>query len=92
MALKAKNDLERVKMEAEQSLAKQRAEAEGLRLQKDQISLQLISLRQIDVQKLALEVQMEAVKKWNGSFPTTIVGSSPGNLPILSIFGLGDKK
>lgn len=91
-ALKAKNDLERVKMEAEQSLAKLRAEAEGLRLQKDQISVQLISLRQLDVQKLALDVQMEAVKKWNGAFPTTIVGTSPGNLPILSIFGLGDKK
>jgi regulator of protease activity HflC (stomatin/prohibitin superfamily) len=91
-ALTAKHKLEQVKMEAEQDLARKRAESEGLRLQKEQVTDRMIELRKVEVQLKALDVQMEAMKKWNGAFPATIVGSSPGNLPILSLFGLGDKK
>lgn len=68
-ALKAKRDLDRIRVEAEQKLAGMRAEAEGLRLQKEAITPQLIELRKIDAQKLAIE-------KWNGVLPVTMMGDT----------------
>lgn len=68
-ALKAKRDLDRVKIEAEQKVAQARAEAEGLRLQREAITTQLLELRKIEAQKLAIE-------KWNGVLPQTMMGNT----------------
>ncbi len=61
-ALKAKRDLDRIKVEAEQTIAAATAEAEALRLQKMNISPDLIELRKI-------EANLKAIEKWNGILP-----------------------
>ncbi len=70
LALKAQRDLERVKIEAEQKVAQARAEAEALRLQKENISAQLVKLRQI-------EASLKAIEKWDGHLPKVTSGSVP---------------
>ena len=79
-ALEAENALARVEFEAEQEIAKARAEAEGLRLQKQQITSQLLELRQI-------EVQGRAVEKWNGVMPQVVTSGGP--VPMLDVFNAG---
>lgn len=69
-ALQAKNKLEQIKYEAEQTIAKATAEATALRLQKQEITPDLIKLRQIEVQRLAIE-------KWNGILPQVTGGAIP---------------
>ena len=76
-ALEAENALARVEFEAKQEIAKARAEAEGLRLQKQQITSQLLELRQI-------EVQGRAVEKWNGVMPQVVTSGGP--VPMLDVF------
>ena len=46
-ALKAQRDLERIKIEAEQKIAQATAEAEALRLQKANVTPELVRLRQM---------------------------------------------
>lgn len=77
LALKAKRDLDRIKIEAEQKITAARAEAESLRLQRANISPDLIELRKI-------EANMKAIEKWNGILPQ-VTGS--GSIPMI---GLGD--
>jgi len=69
-ALRAKRDLERIKVEAEQKVTSARAEAEALRLQRQVISPELIQLRQI-------EAQMKAIEKWDGKLPGVTGGAVP---------------
>ena len=69
-ALKAKRDLDRIKVEAEQTIAAATAEAEALRLQKMNISPDLIELRKI-------EANLTAIKKWNGILPQVTGGAVP---------------
>ena len=76
-ALEAENALARVEFEAKQKIARARAEAEGLRLQKQQITAQLLQLRQI-------EVQGRAVEKWNGVMPQVVTSGGP--VPMLDVF------
>jgi regulator of protease activity HflC (stomatin/prohibitin superfamily) len=52
------------------------AEAESLRIQKEQITKELIELRKIDAQKLAVE-------KWDGKLPQIITGG--GSIPFINI-------
>lgn len=73
-SLRAQNELERVQFEAQQKIEQARAEAESLKLQREQITPQLLQLRSI-------EVQREAVAKWNGQMPTTVWGAG-GNSPV----------
>lgn len=63
-AFKAKNDLERIKFEAEQKVATAKGEAEALRIQNDELqkSQQVLTLRWIE--------------KWNGVMPKVVAGSS----------------
>lgn len=75
-ALKAKRDLDRIKVEAEQKIATSRAEAEALKMQREAVSSQLIQLREVEVQKLAVE-------KWNGQMPQVILGN--GSMPLLDL-------
>ncbi|MCF8245676.1 MAG: prohibitin family protein [Saprospiraceae bacterium] len=77
-ALKAKRDLDRIKVEAEQTIAAATAEAEALRLQKMNISPDLIELRKI-------EANLKAIEKWNGILPTV---TGAGAVPFI---GVGDK-
>lgn len=77
-ALKATLDLQRIKVEAQQQIEQAKAEAEALRLQKDQITPELVELRKI-------EAQLEAIKKWDGKLPS-VTGS--GAIPFININGL----
>jgi regulator of protease activity HflC (stomatin/prohibitin superfamily) len=74
-ALKAKRDLDRIKVEAEQTIAAATAEAEALRLQKMNISPDLIELRKI-------EANLKAIEKWNGILPNVTGG---GAIPFISV-------
>ena len=76
-ALEAENALERVKFEAQQEITRAKAEAEGLRLQKQQITAQLLELRRIEVQRTAVE-------KWNGVMPSVVTSGGP--VPMLDVF------
>ena len=74
-ALKAKRDLDRIKIEAEQTVAAATAQAEALRLQKMNISPDLIELRKI-------EANLKAIEKWNGILPQ-VTGS--GAIPFIGV-------
>lgn len=82
-ALRAQRDLERIKIEAEQKVAQAKAEAESLRLQKGQITTEMIELRKI-------EAMREAIAKWNGTVPNVLL-SGGGATPLLSLDGLMKK-
>lgn len=71
--LKADQDLQRIKVEAEQKIAGARAEAQSLSLQRDVITPNLIALRQI-------EALTKAIEKWNGTLPETMVGGNTSAL------------
>ena len=77
LALKAKRDLDRIRIEAEQKITAAKAEAESLRLQRANISADLIELRKI-------EANMKAIEKWNGILPQVTGG---GAIPLI---GMGD--
>lgn len=69
-ALKAQQDLKRIEVEAKQKIEQAKAEAESLKLQKQQVTTELIELRKI-------EAQLEAIKKWDGKLPTYSGGTIP---------------
>jgi len=75
LALKAKRDLDRIKIEAEQKITAAQAEAESLRLQRANISIDLIELRKV-------EANLRAIDKWNGILPQ-VTGS--GTVPFIGI-------
>jgi regulator of protease activity HflC (stomatin/prohibitin superfamily) len=77
-SLKAKRVLDRVRIEADQKVAQARAEAEGLRMQRDAITPELLKLREIEMQRVAIE-------KWNGKLPDMMVGNT---IPFINL----DKK
>jgi len=63
---KAQQDLERIKVEASSRIAEAKGEAEAIAIQAQAISSQ----------GGAAFVQLEAIKKWNGALPTTMMGQS----------------
>ncbi len=69
-ALKATLDLQRIEIEAKQTIETAKAEAEALRLQREVISADLIELRKI-------EAQIDAIKKWDGKLPSVTGGATP---------------
>ena len=75
LALKSKRDLERIKIEAEQKITAAKAEAESLRLQRANISLDLIELRKV-------EANLKAIDKWNGILPQVTGG---GAVPFIGV-------
>ena len=75
LALKAKRDLERIKIEAEQTITSAKAEAESLRLQRANISKDLIELRKI-------EANLKAIEKWNGILPQV---TGAGAVPFIGV-------
>lgn len=81
-ALKAKRDLDRIRVEAEQKIASARAEAESLKMQREAITPNLIRLRSIDAQRLAIE-------KWNGVLPVQMLGNA---VPFLNVAPIPKKE
>lgn len=69
-ALKSKLDLDRIKIEKEQEITRAQAQAEALRLQKQEVTPELIELRQI-------EAQLKAIEKWDGKLPNVTGGATP---------------
>lgn len=78
--LKAERDLQRVRLEAQQQIEQARAQAEALRIQKENVTPQLVELRRI-------EAQFRAIEKWDGRMPTYVAGP----VPILDVFKGGEK-
>lgn len=70
LKLKAERDLERIRIEGEQKITGARAEAEALRLQKENVTENLIELRKI-------EMQQRAIEKWDGRLPQVTGGATP---------------
>ncbi|MDW3210321.1 MAG: prohibitin family protein [Reichenbachiella sp.] len=81
-ALKAKRDLDRIKVEAQQTIAAATAEAEALRLQKMNISPDLIELRKI-------EANLKAIEKWDGILPKV---TGAGAIPFIGVEKVLSKK
>ncbi len=69
LKLKAERDLERIIIEKQQTITRAEAEAQALRLQKQEITPDLIRLREIEVQSKALDVRLKAIEKWDGILP-----------------------
>jgi regulator of protease activity HflC (stomatin/prohibitin superfamily) len=82
LALKAKRDLDRIKIEAEQKITAAKAEAESLRLQRANISTDLIELRKI-------EANIKAIEKWNGIMPQV---TGAGAVPFIGLGEIDKKK
>ncbi len=74
LKLKAGMDLERIKIEKEQKITQAEAEAMALKLQKQEITPDLLKLRQIEVQRFGIE-------KWNGILPL-VTGDA---IPFISL-------
>ena len=70
LKLKAERDLARIRVEAEQKVASAKAEAEALKLQKQEVTAELIRLREI-------ENQRKAIEKWDGHLPNVTSGAVP---------------
>lgn len=76
-ALKAENDLQRIKTEAEQRVAQAKAEAEAIKVQSEAANNdKYINLK-------ALEVQRAAVEKWNGVLPSQMIPNA--SLPFINL-------
>jgi regulator of protease activity HflC (stomatin/prohibitin superfamily) len=74
--LEADRDLLRIQVEAEQRIVSARAEAEALRLQRQEVTPLLLELRRTENERLA-------VGKWNGQLPTTTLGA--GAVPFIRL-------
>jgi regulator of protease activity HflC (stomatin/prohibitin superfamily) len=70
LKLKAERDLQRIEVEAKQRVAQARAEAESLAVQRQQVTPELIHLREMENQRLAIE-------KWDGKLPNVSGGAVP---------------
>lgn len=58
------------KMEMEQKVIMAKGEAEALRMQREQVTPQMIELRKV-------EAQIKAIEKWDGNLPTYVGGAVP---------------
>lgn len=75
---KAKNDLVTATINAQQRVVEAKAQADAMQLQKQVVTPELLSLKQMDIQS-------KMVDKWNGAFPATYMsGSNPMTLLNLS--------
>jgi len=70
-ALKAKNDLQRIKIESEQQIAAARGKAEALKVEQEALSNKPEVL------------QLRAIEKWNGQLPTYLGSGAP--MPFLNL-------
>lgn len=75
LKMKAERDLQRIEVEAQQKIARAKAEAEALALQRQQVTPELLRLREI-------ENQAKAIEKWDGNLPNTMAG---GAVPFINL-------
>lgn len=68
-----KAQLEIIKVQNEQKINTAQAEAEVRKLQSE-------SVTEKSLEQLRLEIQRELIQKWNGQFPTTMLGDNPNIL------------
>jgi prohibitin 2 len=73
-AEKAKNDLTRIQIQAQQQIAQAEGEAAALKAQKEQITPELLQLRTIEMMK----------EKWNGQLPENYYGGT-APLPFMDV-------
>jgi prohibitin 2 len=76
LKLKAERDLQRIEVEARQRVAQAKAEAESLAVQRQQVTPELIRLREMENQRAAIE-------KWDGKLPNVAGGA----IPFISVNG-----
>lgn len=74
-ALKAENDLNRIKIEAEQKVTQAQAEAKALEVQKQQITPELVQLRTIEMMQ----------QRWDGRLPDVYMAGQGGALPMIDV-------
>jgi regulator of protease activity HflC (stomatin/prohibitin superfamily) len=74
-ALKAENDLNRIKIEAEQKVTQAQAEARALEVQKQQITPELLQLRAIEMMQ----------QHWDGHLPDVYMSGQTGSLPMVDV-------
>ncbi len=77
-ANKAKNDLQRINVEAQQTIVRAQAQAQAMQLQKQVATPELIQLKQ-------LEIQSQMISKWNGQLPTYMMGSNNPTSMLLNV-------
>lgn len=77
LKLKAERDLQRIRVEADQRVASAEAEAKSLAVQKEQVTAELLRLREVENQRRAIE-------RWDGRLPTYVAS---GALPFLQLPG-----
>lgn len=70
LKLKAERDLQRIEVEAKQRVAQATAEAQSLAVQRTQVTPELIRLREMENQRLAID-------KWDGKLPNVLGGAVP---------------
>lgn len=75
LKMKADRDLERMVVEARQKVERAKAEAASLALQRQEVTPELLRLREI-------ENQAKAIEKWDGQLPQTVAG---GAVPFIDI-------
>jgi prohibitin 2 len=81
-ALKAENDLNRIKIEAEQKVTQAQAEAKALEVQKQQITPELIELRTIEMMQ----------SRWDGRLPDVyMAGNGSSALPMIDVLKAAGK-
>lgn len=76
LKLKADQDLRRIKVEAQQTVVQAQAQADALKAQKQEITPDLIRLREV-------ENQTAAIEKWDGAMPSYVGGQVP--LPFIDV-------
>jgi regulator of protease activity HflC (stomatin/prohibitin superfamily) len=76
-AKKAEQELEKAKVEAEKKVVEAQAEADALKVQKQEITEDLLELRRI-------ENEAKWIERWNGQLPTTVLGDT---MPMIEIGG-----
>lgn len=79
-ALAAKNKLDQVKYEAQQTVASAQGQAEAIRIQSDAIRN---GGGEAYVQLQSIKVQQAAVEKWNGVLPTQMIPGS--SVPFINV-------
>ena len=74
---KAKAELQKAQIENQKKVETAKADAEVMRVQNQEITNKTLALRK-------LEIQEKLINKWNGSFPTTMLGEQD------ILFNIGD--
>jgi regulator of protease activity HflC (stomatin/prohibitin superfamily) len=76
VALKAENDLTRIKVEKEQTITQAEAQAQAVKLRADAEAYSLQVIRE-QLEKNNALIQYKSIEKWNGIMPMYMMGNSP---------------